>query len=190
MLMNESIFSTLNGNSFSPLANTIRKICLIDSIEVKEVTKLAEIIKWIDRFCKSYTGDVNKVNYCDLIDTKIFVATYQGKELGYTRVIDMTKSFSEFSGDKVSRIAESYVKPLYRNQGVVTALHRYAVKHEHVKIMRIETYRFFKKKAYFESEGFFYAYSISDEMCIICTRDFFEPLAAYNKVMAARLQST
>jgi len=190
MLMHESIFNTLNGNSFSPSINTIRKSSLIDLIEVKKVTKLAEIIKWIDRFCKSYTGNVNKFNYCNFIDEKIFVATYQGKELGYTRVTDMTKSFSEFSGDKVSRIAESYVKPAYRSQGVVTALHRYAVKYENVRIMRIETYRFFKKKAYFESEGFFYAYSISDEMCIICTRDFFEPLAAYNKVMAARVKSS
>ena len=190
MLMNESIFKTLNGKSFPPSANTIRKLSLIDLIEIKEVTKLAEIIKWIDRFYKGYSGDVNKINYCDLIDTKIFVATYQGKELGYTRVIDVTNAFSDFFGDKVSRIAESYVKPLYRNQGVVTALHRYAVKHEHVRAMRIETYRFFKKKAYFESEGFFYAYSISDEMCIICTRDFFEPLAAYNKVMAARVKSS
>ena len=112
MLINESIFSTLNGKSFPPSANTIRKSSLIDLIEIKEVTKLAEIIKWIDRFYKGYSGDVNKINYCDLIDTKIFVATYQGKELGYTRVIDVTNAFSDFFGDKVSRIAESYVKPV------------------------------------------------------------------------------
>ena len=189
MLMNESIFNTLNGNSFSPSVNTIRKSSLIDLIEVKKVTKLDEIIKWIDRFCKSYTGNVNKFNYCDFIDEKIFVATYQGKELGYTRVTDMTKSFSEFSGDKVSRIAESYVKPAYRSQGVVTALHRYAVKYENVRIMRIETYRFVSNRNYFENEGFYFAYSISEEMCIICTRVFFEPLANYNKVMSARLQN-
>jgi hypothetical protein len=189
MLMNKSIFNTLNGNSFSPSANTIRKSSLIDSIEVKEVTKLAEKIKWNDRFLKSYTGHAKKINSDALICSKIFTATYQGKELGYTRVTDMTKSFSEFSGDKVSRITESYVKPPYKSQGVVTALRRYAVKHENVKTMRIETYRFINNRNYFESEGFYFAYSISEEMCIICTRDFFEPLATYNKVMSARLQS-
>ena len=189
MLMNENIFNTLNGNQFSPSVNTIRKLSLIDSIEIKQVSKLAEIIKWIDRFYKSYTGNVNKINYCDLIGEKIFVATYQGKELGYTRVIDITNSFSEFYGNKVSRIAESYVKPLYRNQGVVTALHRYAVEHENVRTMRIETYRFVSNRIYFENEGFYFAYSLSEKMCIIGTRDFLDPLATYNKVMSARLQS-
>ena len=60
---------------------------------------------------------------------------------------------------------------------------------EHVRTMRIETNRFLNNKAYFESEGFFYAYSISDEMCIICTHDFLEPLASYSKAMSSRLHS-
>jgi len=158
-------------------------------IKIEEVTKLAEKIKWNDRFLKNYTGHTNKINSDGLLKSKVFVATYQGKELGYTRVFEMTEHFSVFYGKRVSRITESYVKPPYRSQGVVTALRRYAVKHEHVRAIRIETYRFLKNKAYFESEGFFYAYSISDEMCIICTHDFLDPLASYSKAMSSRLHS-
>ena len=190
MLIDESFFKSLNRDFYSPSVEKNRKSSLIELIEIKEVTKLVEKIKWIDRFLKSYTGHKQKINNDGLLLTKIFVATYQGKELGYTRVVDMTEDFSAMYEDKVSRITESYVKPPYRNQGVVTALRRYAVKHEHVRALRIETYRFLRNKAYFEAEGFFFAYSISDEMCIICTRDFLEPLAWYNKEMSARLQST
>ena len=187
--MDEIIFDSLYEDYYSPSVNTNIKSSLLELIEIKEVSKLAEKIKWNDRFFKSYTGHARKLTGDKIIATKVFVAIYQEKELGYTRLIDMTDSFFDFYGKKVSRIAESYVKPLYRNQGVVTALRRYAVKHENVKAMRIETYRFLKNRSYFENEGFFFAYSISEDMCIICTRDFFEPLALYNKVMAARLQS-
>jgi len=187
MLLNESIFKSLNQVRYSPSVDVKRKTSLIDLIKIEEITKLAEKIKWNDRFLKSYTGHTNKIGSDALLGTKIFVATYQGKELGYTRVCDMTKDFSIFYGKRVSRITESYVKPPYRSQGVVTALRRYAVKHEHVRAIRIETYRFLKNKAYFESEGFFYAYSISDEMCIICTHDFLEPLDSYSKEMSSRL---
>ena len=188
MLLNESIFKSLNQDRYSPPVDVKRKSSLIDLIEIEEVTKLAEKIKWMNRFLKSYTGHVRKINNDGLLRSKIFVATYQGTELGYTRVFDMSKHFSVFYGEKVSRITESYVKPPYRNQGVVTALRRYAVRYEQVRTLRIETNRFLRNKPYFESEGFFFAYSICDEMCIICTRDFFEPLAWYNKEMSARLQ--
>ena len=186
-MKNEIFFNSLNGNYYSPTEEIDRKSSLIDLIEIEEVTKLPDKIKWNDRFLKSYTGRVRKINNDGLLRSKIFVATYQGKELGYTRVFDMSKYFSVFYGEKVSRITESYVKPPYRNQGVVSALRRYVVKHEQVRTLRIETNRFLRNKAYFESEGFFFAYSICDEMCIICTRDFFEPLAWYNKEMSARL---
>ena len=116
--------------------------------------------------------------------TRTFVATFQGKELGYTRVIDMTELFFDFYGKPVSRIAETYVKPTYRGQGVCTALRRYVRKNEHAQAMRIETYRFINNKKYFENEGFFYGYSISESMCIICTSEFIESLHAYNKALS------
>ena len=185
MLLEKNISQTLFFNDSFFLDTTLENISLIDSLEVIEVTKAAEKIKWINRFLKSYSGNINKKLNFEMIDkTRTFVATFQGKELGYTRVIDMTELFFDFYGKPVSRIAETYVKPTYRGQGVCTALRRYVRKNEHAQAMRIETYRFINNKKYFENEGFFYGYSISESMCIICTSEFIESLHAYNKALS------
>ena len=74
MLMDEIIFDSLNENYYSPTEEIDRKSSLIELIEIKEVSKLAEKIKWNDRFLKSYTGHVRKINNDGLLRSKIFVA--------------------------------------------------------------------------------------------------------------------
>ena len=164
------------------------KTDLIESIEFKEITKLAEKLKWIDRFKKSYSGGVTrKINTLRLNQTKAYIATLQGKEVGYTRVIDMTDLFQNFFGEPVSRIAETYVKPPFRGMGVCTALRRFVKKQERALTLRIQKDRFIKNKDYFENEGYFFAYDITDsDMCIICTPEFLEPLMAYSKAMSKK----
>ena len=105
MLLEKNISQTLFFNDSFFLDTTLENSSLIDSLEVIEVTKAAEKIKWINRFLKSYSGNINKKLNFEMIDkTRTFVATFQGKELGYTRVIDMTELFLISMGNQFQEL--------------------------------------------------------------------------------------
>lgn len=156
----------------------------LNEIEFKEIKKIADKDKWINRFMKSYKGGKTKVSTKGIDTSKVFIATRKGIELGYTRIYDVTHYYSGNYDGTVYRLAESYVKPLYRNQGVVTALRKYVVEREHVKLLKIETERFLYLKDYFNQEGFIHALVIRDtDMSLICKPDFLEVIIKVHSVI-------
>lgn len=150
-------------------------------IVIKELTKLAEKLKWIERFCKSYSGGKRKVAPEQLAICKVFVATIKGKEAGYIRIGNYTESFSKFFDGEVWSVCEGYVKPPYRSNGILSALRSYVVKNHNVKVVRIETDRYFRLKDYFSEEGFVYGYEIQEsDLSLICLPEFIDALFAYS----------
>jgi GNAT superfamily N-acetyltransferase len=155
-------------------------------LQINEITKLAEKLKWNERFYKSYSGDKVKVSAEKVASCRFFLAIYKGKEAGYIRIFNYTNTFSEFYSGEVWAINEGYIKPTYRSKGLLTALRAYVVKNCSVKLMRIETHRYIKLQDYYAEQGFIYGYPILEGyLSTICVPEFEEALYAY-----ANLHST
>jgi hypothetical protein len=153
-------------------------------IKIKEITKLAEKIKWNDCFNRSYSGRKTKVLNTALSSCRVFVAIFDGKEVGSIRISNRTNTFARFFDGEVWNICEGYVKPPYRGKGIYTALRSYVVSNVPVKVMRIESSRYIAKKKYFAEQGFVFGYDVGDGyISILCTPDFLGALFAYNDFM-------
>ena len=94
------------------------KLIAKSDLEIKEITKLAEKIKWNERFYKSYSGNKDKVSVEKIAACKVFLAIYKGKEAGYIRINNYKKKFSRFFNGEVWGINEGYVKPAYRGNRI------------------------------------------------------------------------
>jgi hypothetical protein len=176
-------------NQLSFFANKKRfktKSIARDDLEIKEITKLADKVKWNERFYKSYSGGKERVSVEKIATCKVFIAIYKGKEAGYIRICNYKKVFSKFSNGEVWGINEGYVKPAYRGNGILTTLRSYVVKNHNVKVMRIESDRYFRLKDYFAEQGFVYGYAIEEgELSAICVPEFLNSLLAFSKHKSA-----
>lgn len=151
-----------------------------EDLQIKEITTLADKLKWNDRFYKSYAGEKVKVSPERVASCRFFLAIYKGNEAGYIRIFNYTNTFDNFYSGEVWAVNEGYIKPPYRSKGILTALRAYVVKHCNVKVMRIETDRFLKLQSYYESQGFVYGYPILEGyLSTICVPEFQEALYAY-----------
>ena len=156
-----------------------------NELEIREVTKIAEKLKWLERFSKSYTGGKKKVAVENIALCKMFLAIYKGKEAGYIRIASYTDEFSNLFNGEVFSINEGYVKPAYRSNGILTYLRSYVVKNHNVKFMRIETDRYFKLENYYAQQGFVYGYKVlGNDLSVICLSDFFDTLIAYGEYIS------
>ena len=130
-------------------------------ITLKELTKLAEKKKWLAKFRQSYSGGQAKEsdgmysNHC-----KFLVAMKDGKELGYIRIVNYSDMLEKFGGTKTWSVSEAYVKPCYRNNGVLREMLKQVVANYSTKVIRIETYRYIKNFNYYYTLGFTYAYTV------------------------------
>ena len=126
--------------------------------EVVEVTKLAEKIKWSSYFIKAYSGEASalKLNFYDPAESRMFIAKLGNRELGFIRITNHTNHFQDLYSGEVWSIAEVYVKPPYRGDGVATKLMEYVLNHHQVKSIYLETDRYAEKNHYFNKFGFTY----------------------------------
>lgn len=155
-------------------------------IQIREITKSAEKLKWMDRFLRSYSGSTGKVSLKYLDKSRVFLAIYNGKEAGYIRIGNYSKNFADICTEEVWGVNEGYVKPAYRGNGILTALRSFAVQNHKVKVMRIETSRYLKLADYYQEQGFVFGYAIEDgELTAICVPDFLNTLLAYSRFKRA-----
>lgn len=151
-------------------------------IQIREITKIAEKLKWMDRFSRSYSGSTGKVSLAHVDKSKVFLAIYNGKEAGYIRIANYSKKFSDVCDEDVWGVNEGYVKPAYRGKGILTALRSFVVQNHGVKVMRIETSRYLKLADYYQEQGFVYGYPIENgELTAICVPEFLNTLLAFAK---------
>ena len=174
MLNQLNIFKNQNTSSHQKINE--------NELKIKEVTKISEKAKWMDRFYKSYSGGKQKIQMEGLNQCQVFIATKESKELGYIRIHNKTEIFSKFFDGEVYSVCEGYVKPAYRSKGVLTALRRYVVENHNVKVIRIESERYKRNRRYFNEQGFVLAYDVTDSnISIICLPEFVDAMLAYSK---------
>jgi GNAT superfamily N-acetyltransferase len=156
-----------------------------NEIVLTEVQKLAEKMKWLERFQKSYSGGQAKTtnkffeNSC-----KFLVAKSNGKELGYIRIIDRTSELRKFGAADTWSVSEAYVKPAYRNQGVLRKMLKVVISDYKTKLIRIETERFEANYSYYETLGFKNAFSVQNgELAIAYLDEIADVMSLRNQVL-------
>jgi len=123
-------------------------------IELKLVAKMADRLKWMGRFCKSYSGGLLPISLEVLSDPVIFLVAIDGdKELGFMRLFS-TDEFAAYTNEDLWVIGEAYVKPAYRSKGVLSEMITLAVRDHSVKGLHIETSRFKALVSYYVAMDF------------------------------------
>lgn len=125
-------------------------------LKFKEITQLAQKIKWSSYFIKGYLGETEalKLKAYSPEVSRMFIAESENKQLGFIRIVNRTDYFKNYLADQVWSISEVYVKPAYRGNAVATQLMHYVLKHYPVKSIYLETERFYKKQYFFNRIGF------------------------------------
>jgi len=158
---------------------------IVSDIELIEVVRLAEKIKWLERFQRSYKGGQAKTNH-KFFDAgcKFLVAKSYGKELGYIRIIDRTSELSKFGATNTWSVSEAYVKPAYRNQGVLRKMLKIVINNYNTKLIKIETERLETHFSYYETLGFKHAFAVQNgELAIAYLDDISAVMELRNQVL-------
>jgi GNAT superfamily N-acetyltransferase len=142
--------------------------------EIQEVTKLANKKRWMQCFKKAYSGGFKnlKLELYDPEFSRMFIAKLDNKELGFIRITNYTNSFKEVYDGEVWNIAEIYIKPSYRNQGVSTRLIEYVLRSNYAKSILLEPERYNKYQYYFNRQGFSFPLEASDGLYRIYLDNF------------------
>ncbi len=124
-------------------------------ITLKIVEKMAEKMKWEQRFFTAYKGGLLPIS--DVIFSslcKFLVAVEDGKELGFMRLSDYSRKGVGYLSEEFWSISDAYVKPRYRGKGVLREMISQAVRDHSVKMLFIETSRLAKNYDYYSTLGF------------------------------------
>lgn len=132
--------------------------------EIQEVTKLANKEKWMQCFKKAYSGEIRRLPHkaYDPENSRMFVAKLGNKEIGFIRITNYTDRFEEVYDGEVWNIAEIYVKPAYRSQGISSRLIHYVSRCCHVKSILLEPERYEENRYYFNRQGFTFSLETQD----------------------------
>ena len=148
-------FTLLNAYKSAAHSNVIAYENSKDiEITLKELTKLAEKKKWNEKFYKSYKGGKAKFSIEQIsFEAMFLVANLADKEVGYVRLTQCCE-YAEYGAPCVWCISEAYVKPGYRNNGVLREMLKILVTNYNVKLIHIETQRAVTHENYYRSLGF------------------------------------
>lgn len=121
----------------------------------KELTSISDKRKWQTWFRKAYDGDL-KPDSLELYgsNVKFIVICENDKELGFARINDKSKFFTQSHNIPVWNITDAYIKPAYRNKLVLKELIKHVIDNHHVKAMYIEEARLTKYIKYYSDLGF------------------------------------
>lgn len=147
-------------------------------IQLKKLEKLADKQKWQRRFLQAYDGETVAESpslYGE--NVRFFVATRDGKELGFIRINDKSAFFKGVYDGPVWNVTDGYVKPSYRSQGVLREMIAHAVSDLDVKILYIETDRFERSLPYYRSLGFSFAWTVKGGQFTWAFHDSFADIA-------------
>jgi GNAT superfamily N-acetyltransferase len=124
-------------------------------MNIKEIHLLNEKNKWFEQFRKGYSGGCSKKLPQKAFNEsvcKFLVAYENGKEMGFIRIVAAETFGPEFKGDW--ELAEAYIKPPYRSNGVFRELLMHSMDFYNVKIVQLTEDRFFNNYSYYHSLGF------------------------------------
>ena len=144
----------------------------LPTVRIKEITNVREKRKWLELFCKGYTGGKRRLepqmfgNIC-----RYFVACIDGKEAGYIRISNVTFCYPKYYGGEVWSATDAYVKSAYRGKAVLREMIQYVMTNCKVKEARLEIKRAIEYEVYYKSLGFVCVQTRqNDDICVIGTR--------------------
>jgi GNAT superfamily N-acetyltransferase len=146
----------------------IIKLETVDVIKLKfkVLTLLAEKKKWMHRFRKSYSEELGAFLDSDYAKhIKFVVATFEGKEVGFLRIVDWQGRFAKFTHEPAANISEGYVKPAYQGQGVLRAMIIHAINACNAISLSLNNDRAAKYGCYYRTLGFTHQRKISTTDC-------------------------
>jgi len=151
------------------------------NLEVIEVKELATKLKWMSYFKKAYSGEIRnlRLSAYDPEQSRIFFAKLGNKEAGFIRITNYTENFEQSYDDEVWNIAEVYVKPPYRSQGIAAQLMDYVLQYCKVKSILLETERYEERVDYFKRLGFTFEVKKSNGLSL-CYLSSFRKIIARN----------
>jgi len=146
-------------------------------VNFRELKKLAEKMKWMERFAKSYSEGLCPTTsaHFEEKDTKYIVASINAKDVGYVGLIKHTYSLP--TGAIEYWILETaYVKRQYRSLGVLQKLIAHVADVYEVKQIHLEAYRFYDNQYYYECLGFTEFVYVDDTELGFAVHDSFNDL--------------
>lgn len=125
----------------------------IVEIELRQLSKLAEKMKWIQRFCRAYKGSLLEINSRMFgLESSFLVACRGQTELGYVRIVRKDNFIR--TNEAVYSISEIYVKPAYRHQRLAEQIIRMCLQNHNVQMIHIEKKNIKANIFYFKNLGF------------------------------------
>jgi len=153
-------------------------------LQILEVTKLAEKLKWTSYFKRAYSGKTKPLSLDSYSPSlsRMFVAKSGNKEYGFMRITNHSWATDKISADEFWCIAEVYVKAPYRKEKIATRLMEYAINNQFAKCIFIDTERYKTKKKYFNSLGLTNCVEFNDTLSYVYITGCLEGL--YEKIIA------
>lgn len=123
-------------------------------------TKLAEQLKWFDRYRADYDGVlVQSDELFDPLRNFYYIASDdQGHEVGFIHINDK----STLIGAPALNLTDGYVNKTYRGKGYLHQMIKNAVEVFGVEMTYMQTARFERDIAFYESLGFTYYYTVQN----------------------------
>lgn len=151
-----------DGELETPTSNLID----VEKLQYKELTNLTDKKKWMHRFRKAYSEELTPDVETDYSDgVKFVVALFDGKEVGFLRIVDWQDRFSEFTDEQASNISEGYVKSAYQGQGVLRAMIKHALKECCAKSLSLSNDRVAMHGRYYATLGFTHQRNVGTTDC-------------------------
>jgi GNAT superfamily N-acetyltransferase len=156
-----------NGNQVENALDILKLETIdVEKLEYRVLTKLAEKKKWMLRFRKAYREDLLPENESQFGDgVKFIVASIDGREVGFLRLIDVKHRFVKFTEMEVRLISDGYVKPAYQSQGVLRAMIKNAVQAESAMSLTLDNDRIAKYARYYAALGFTHQRYVAGTNC-------------------------
>ena len=124
-------------------------------MDLIEIHLLSEKRKWQSRFAKAhkrYELRTSDEIFGDRV--KFFVARDNRKELGFIRINNKTGNFKDKVDYEIWNAADAYVKPAYRNKGVLKGMLQDVISNHNVKMCCLVPELFTKHQSYYRELGF------------------------------------
>lgn len=111
---------------------------LLPVVKIREITNIKEKRKWMEYFIKGYSGSLIGLQPEMFGKTcKFFVASVDGKDAGFIRITNSTKTWSKYYNAEGWNASDAYVKKPYRSKGVLRQLLEYVVENHNVVSVRL-----------------------------------------------------
>lgn len=126
------------------------------NLSLVKLTKVQDKRKWHDRFIKNYKGHTKQASPTIFQDTVslFFVAQSESDQLGYIRITNYSARYSHLTDQPAWSASDAYVKPKYRNRGVLRFMLTEVITKHSVVSALIDQERLYANLHYYLTLGF------------------------------------